>query len=399
MRNIKGPKSALTDFIQESNIKVRNTENTKVKIDIPKTILKRKAKKVKYSKPIELVNFEVLESIENNGFVEQMLQNINTAVLSDDILDSIAKYLSRKRKMSKYYFDVLADKCHRKLTIYDCSMIKDSEFVVPERVEILELFQCGQLTENTLNFILNNMLNLTTLRITGAFLIENFDIPKNLKILDVTHCSRIQDSFIDNINCTLTRLKELRLSYCYGLTRNTKLFIEVESLFICETKLVEEFYSNVKSLKILSIKRCPYINTIPSILEFERLDIEGIVTLTDIPSSDKLLWLNITDCVQIKNINFINLEYLKATNISLNSHQIDQILKMKNLKELDISWNTILDDSILEKILNSNAELEKIFVFGCFSLSKNSVELAYKISKNCKIIGNPSETRYLLEEF
>ena len=72
---------------------------------------------------------------------------------------------------------------------------------------------------------------------------------------------------------------------------------------------------------------------------------------------------------------------------------------MKNLRELDISWNTIVDDNILEDLLNKIPSLEKISVFGCFRLSKRSAEFTYKNYKSCKVIGNPYETKYLLDEF
>ena len=153
------------------------------------------------------------------------------------------------------------------------------------------------------------------------------------------------------------------------------------------------------SLRELSIKRCPNINSLPNISQLESLGVEGIVTLKDILPSHSLESLNITDCVQIENINFVNLRYLKASNISLNKKQIDQIVLMKNLRELDISWNTIVDDNILEDLLNKIPSLEKISVFGCFRLSKRSAEFTYKNYKSFKVIGNPYETKYLLDEF
>ena len=397
MRNIKGPKSALSDYIQQSNIRIKNIEKCENIVESPRISKPKASKRVKYSKPFELVNSETIKILEEDKLIENTLQNIDKIEITDELLNTISMYLSRKRKMSKQFFDFLVDKCRDKLVIYDCSMIKDSEFVISKNLRRLELFQCGQLTESTLNFILSQMKDLEILKITGAFLIENFNVPSKLKILDVSNCSRLKNSFINNINSSLKELEELKLSFCYGFTSEAELFVNVRSLYICETKLSEKFYNNIKTIRKLSIKRCPNINSLLDISELEYLDIEGIVTVNHIPSSTKLLSLNITDCVQIEDLDFINLKYLKAANISLNENKIEQIFKMKNLKELDISWNVFVGDNILEKLLNMPT-LQKISVFGCFGLTKMSVDLAYRNRHKFKIIGNPSETKYLLEE-
>ena len=46
MRNIKGPKSALSDFIHESNIKIKNVKNTSETQNIPAATVNKKKKEV-----------------------------------------------------------------------------------------------------------------------------------------------------------------------------------------------------------------------------------------------------------------------------------------------------------------------------------------------------------------
>lgn len=397
MKTIKGPKSALSDFIKESNIKISGKKRIESNEEPFVKEMIKKQKKVKYSKPFELVNFETIKSAEADKIIEDILENIDNTVITDQLLKRIATYLSRKRRMSTEFFNFLVDKCKDSLTIYDCSMIKDADFIIPKKLKSLELFQCGQLTEETLNCILSQMDNLEVLRITGAFLLETFNIPPTLHVLDVSNCSRLKNTFIDSINLALGKLDELRLSFCYGFTAESELCIEITHLFICETRFNESFYSRLKNLKTLSIKRCPNIDTVSEIEGLEYLDVEGIVTLTQLPPSSTLLHLNITDCVQIKDLNFPNLKSLHMANTRITQDHINQISGMKHLKELDISWNTFINDAVFEN-LASELSLEKILVFGCFGLSKKSVDFAYKNSNSCQIIGNPSETRYLLDE-
>jgi hypothetical protein len=433
MKNIKGPKSALSDFIKESNIKVGN-KRKELDLIVPKVEIKKSKKSVKFSKPFEFVNAEIPFNAEKDQIYTKFLQEIeqydlnnslhknqsNESNVSNELdeslnkirkndkkiydplfLNEFAMFLSKNRKMNAFLFNFLVKHSVDKLFIYDCSMIKDFEFVILKDLTSLELYQCGQLSEDSLNCILSQMAGLKTLKITGAFLLENFNIPTTLSVLDVSNCSRLKNQFIENLNSNRSMsLEELRLSFCYGLTDEAVLEIQVSNLFICETRLTERFYSNLTKLKSLSVKRCPKINSIPELNLFEQLeylDVEGIVTLKALPSSENLLHLNITDCFQIKELYFLNLKYLNLNNCQIDQNTVDQILKMKSLKELNVSWNTFVDDGIFSRFV-SELNLEMIVVFGCFGLTKRSVDFAYKNKNLIKVIGNPSETKYLLEE-
>lgn len=400
MKSIKGPRSALSDFIQESNIKIGPRRSVDSEFPVHAVTHKTKQKRAKLAKPFELVNLETIKADQENKILEKVLEQIETVEITDQLLNKISMYLSRKRMMSKEFFDFLISKCRDSISIYDCSMIKNEDLIVTKGLKSLELFQCGQITENTLNCILSQMRNLENLKITGAFLLENFNVPQTLISLDVSNCSRLNDLFISSMEGSLPKLNELHLSFCYGFTKEAKLPISVEKLFICETKLTDQFYADIPSLKRLSIKRCPNVDTLSSIQNYqnlEYLDVEGIVTLTSLPASKSLIHLNVTDCGHIKTFDFPNLKYLNVSNIGVGQDQVDQILKMKNLKELDISWNPFIDDKTFTDIV-TGLSLETIFVFGCFGLSKDSVDFAYKNKTALKVLGNPSETKYLLDE-
>jgi Leucine Rich repeat len=411
MRNIKGPKSALTDFIEESGIEVRKrnikraeneessdnkaerTENEKSRI-----LKKSKVKKIRNSKPLEIGNLDFQVKSLEEMCIENVLANPENFQFTDKRLNLISMYLCRKRRMCLEYFNFLMEKCTESISIYDCSMIKDSDFYIKKNLKRVELFLCGQITEVTLNEMLRDNDSIEVLRITGAYLIEKFNLPPTLKVLDLTNCSRIENTIITNINDTYKKLEELKLSYCYNLTDEVPLQIEVERLFICESKLSEKFYKNsknLKNMKALSVRRCAKINSLPKFTKIEYLDIDGLVELDNLSLPDTIKYLNASYCYNLKKFNYKNLEYLNVSKVGLSVQDLREIAELKSLKTLDLSWNNELTDDIL-KYLVDNLNLHEFIVFGCFALTAKSAGLAWQIRNKVRIVGNPAETTYLL---
>lgn len=298
--------------------------------------------------------------------------------------------------MSQHYFDFLVESASQSLCIFDCSQIREHGFGVWRSLRRLELFQCGQLSESALNCMLRCMPGIEVLRITGGYLLESFEIPRTLKVLDVSSCSRLQDRFIDSINASFKRLEELRLSHCYGLTSSAMLTAEVENLFICETKLSERFLDNAGSIRSLSVKRCPNINMLPDLMSIEYLDAERVASLKSIVVSESIRHLNVSYCAQLENFLHPELEYLDVSYICLSQEDLRNILQCRKLRHLNISWIPAVDDAVLEMMVNG-LSLEKLVVFGCFGLTESSASLAYSIRHRCEVVGNPSETLYLLK--
>jgi len=397
MKNIKGPKSALTDFIEEHGIKIQHKKEISGAInDIKEITKKKRTKRIKICKPLETVNRpdSVLEEEEKR--MVSMLSNIENHQFDDESLRKIAIYLSKNRLMNQFYFQFLIERSKDKLSIFDCANIPDSSFLNFKDLKTLELFQCGQLTETTLNAILSNMERLTVLRITGAYLIENFEIPKTLNILDLTNCSRLSDDFICNLNESLTSLDELRLSFCYGLSSMAQLSLSIKHLFICETKLSENFLQNFEDLTSLSVSMCPNINDLPTFRCIKHLDVGGITTLENIKLPETIESLNISYISSFGKFDYPNLKYLNLSHSNLDKDDFFKIYSCKALKHLNISWNQIVDDDIFQGLL-TDLNLEKLEVFGCFGLTKASAALAYSIKDRCEVVGNPSETIYLLD--
>lgn len=402
MKNIKGPKSALTDFIADNGITINHIKSPKSKekeenkIQNPK---KQKNKKIRFEKPSELSNIpNKIVSLEDEH-ISNILQDTNNFRHDDKTFELIAQYLSRKRLMNNFYFNLISESCTEKFKIYDCSMIKDNEYKVHKNLKFLELHQCGQLTGETLSNILRDMKSLECLRITGAYLIEDFNLPPGLSILDLSNCSRLSDLIIEKINKLYVKLDELRLSFCYRLTDKAILKTEVKRLYICETNLTESFYStfnNISKIEFLSLNNCPKINSLPPMDHVIHLDIQGMVNLEKLKISNGIKSLNISYCYNLRSIEFPNLEELNVSHINLNENELMDLCKNKKLKYLDLSWNHHLNDEILIYIIE-NLNLKILIVWGCFGLTSKSAKLAWALKDKLSIIGNPSETRYLLD--
>lgn len=397
MRNIKGPRSALTDFIEEKKIKIKVSKSSPAAVKPTSTVPKpkRRHKAPSYAKPTETVNFETSEKMEIEREVNEMLENLENMAPDDSKLRKLSIFLSARRKMNKFYFDYLVKNVTEQLVVFDCSMIRDCEFAIPKRLKSLELFQCGQIKPQTLNIILGSMNALQVLKITGAFLLDSFVLPPSVRILDVTNCSRLNDEFISSINESFTSLDELRLSYCYGISKNARLTTNVSRLYICETKISSDFIKYPENLRHLSIKRCPNINILPDLVDIQYLDVEGIVPLTLLPDLTSAEYLNISFCSRISKFASSALKSLNVSHMHLTHAQLAQIYECKSLQILDISWNPIVDDNVLNELIEK-LNLKTLRVFGCFMLSIKSVEFSYNIRERCLVIGNPAETHYLL---
>lgn len=398
MRNIKGPKSALTDFIEEYGIKIKYKKDSHQEnnnLETPEKI--KKPKKIKHSKPLEIVNQLSIELREEHQIIKNYLEFPNNYKPDDGFLEQVAAYLSKHRMMSRFYFDFLIEKSVEKLYIFDCSNIKDSWYNNFKNLARLELCQCGQLTEATLNSILKSMSNLKSLKITGAYLIENFNVPITIENLDVTNCSRLRNDFIIGLNKSFKSLKELRLSYCYGFSPDVRLSIDLDHLYICETKLSEFFFQDLQHLKSLSVKMCPNINYLPNLSNICYLDVEGITTLNNITLPNTINHLNIAYALGFWKFDYENIFHLNLSHCKLETSDFQKIYQCKKLEYLNISWNPGVNDDIIEN-LTKLSNLKKIEVFGCFALTKESARVAYIIKARCEILGNPSETEYLLND-
>ncbi|KAL6122301.1 hypothetical protein NUSPORA_00664 [Nucleospora cyclopteri] len=400
MKDVKGPRSALTDFLKEEGIDINdkslfNRKEHKINKTIKNIKKSNRSKLIKCNMPVEMVNLKKDNALELLC-IRKIMDNLYNLILNDFHLQKLSKYISENRIMNQEYFDYLCRNSKQSVTIYDCSMITDFSALFGKNLLKLELHLCGQINDEVINHILTCMDKIEVLRITGGYLLNNFNLPATLRVLDLTHCSRIKNTIIEKINKTYEHLDELRLSYCYNLDEKAYLSITVDHLYICETKLTPDFYEHIKDLKSLSVKRCLNINSIKYFNKLEYLNASGIAELKELQLTENIKSLNLSYCCNIRDFYYENLQFLNLSYLNLTKSEIEALLKLKNLKYLNLSWNESLNDKLAYTLLK-NLKLEKFVVFGCFSLTKESAQYIWDIKDEIEVIGHPCETEYHLQ--
>lgn len=402
MVSIRGPRSALTDFIEKQGIKivkrgdVKDTEPAKV---LPKKRLARK--RMRQKQPLELINLDK----HNLSLEEISLQKIMTffhfdLVMDDVQLESFSAFLSRNRMMNALYFRYLVAQSTNALVVYDCSMVEEADFLLEKPYRRIELHFCGQLTATRLDTILRHSPELEILKIKGGFLIENFTVPRTVRILDVSYCSRLRDAFIEDISATFKSLEELNVSYCHGLSETCALGVDVQRLCIDETNVSDAFFLGMQGLleiQELSLSMCPKIH-FNDFSEFERmvaLNVRGM-DAADLRVPLCCKRLNLESCMNITKLPDVpDIESLSISRTNLSREEIEKVARFTRLKELNLGWSSAVDDDLMRELM-VNTHIEKIYVFGCFRLTPKLGCLAWDVRDRLKIIGNPAETSFLL---
>ncbi|WUR04039.1 uncharacterized protein VNE69_07108 [Vairimorpha necatrix] len=130
MVSIKGPRSALTDFIDEHGIKINKLKNKPQEIKKEKAQTKRKIinKTHKKSKPFELASKNNHSKSLQNILIRKILQNVNFYKLEDKHLEMISSFLSTNRSNNTELINIIINKYKEIITIYDCSMIKEEDY-------------------------------------------------------------------------------------------------------------------------------------------------------------------------------------------------------------------------------------------------------------------------------
>lgn len=408
--SLRGPRSALSQFLEEENIKVekngniqnkneklqKNTEkNTKLPLKSPK--------RLKYSHPIEIVNFKINNSIKNL-ILKKIHSNYKIFKFNDDQIQLYLDFLYENMCLTQEIFDYISKCVKNKLKILDCSMI--TKFDILKGLKILKLGYCGQLRDSSMRIILKNNPELEILHIKGAFLLENLDLSKHkkLKEVDVSQCSRLNDNFLEQFE-KLKNIESLNISNCFGITKKAVLKKNVKKLFLDRVPISKKFFEGIQVnlIEELSISHCPNLfRNKKNRLKFKKfenlkkLNIDGISEIKKLKISN-LIELKASNCfslcLPLKNKN---LKMLSLSNYEFSKENLKNIFEFKNLEFLDISFSENVEDQFVLDCLQNLPNLKKIVVFGCFKLTENLGETAWKIKERIQIIGNHSETKYLL---
>ncbi|ELQ75580.1 hypothetical protein THOM_1443, partial [Trachipleistophora hominis] len=437
--SIRGPRSALSKFLEEENIKVDKTnkikENDKrassdnvITVDAGNndkrglTICGRsfknennttRQKRIRYSRPIEIVNLRQ-ELTLRTAVLQKIHENLAVFKLNDEQIVEYSKFLYKNRALTPEIFDCLVNYASKKLVVYDCSMIE--KFDICKNFEHLELHYCGQMKNDDISQILRHAVGLKVLKLTGAFLLEKINLrpyingerKENMNKLieiDVSHCSRLKDNFIAQVN-RYTRIEALNISFCYGITEKSRLKISPRRIVADETRISRKFFKmkDCSLLEELSIANCPVLffkgkNRIDlcKFTRLRKLNIEGISEMEQI-GIDTLEELRAANCFNLSlPLHNDKLRILDISKINYTRDILAKLNRLSRLEYLNISFNENVDDDLIIEYVTTLKNIKTIVVFGCFKLTKELGRLAWLIKNNIKIIGNHAETKYLLE--
>lgn len=324
--------------------------------------------------------------------LKKIEENFTTnAILKGESLDLFSKYLADKNKMNHEYFSYIINQSDDSLKIYDCSMIKDEYFLINKSFKNIELINCGQLTEETANKLINFNKNLEELSLIGAFQISKLNLPNKLKVLNLSD-TKITDEFIEYLNTKYNKLDKLVLQRCYNLKEST-LKIKVRHLDISDTLVKSNFIQHFKEIEYLNVSNCDITLDTSNLVNLNHLFVEN--TQIKVINTN-LISLNVKNNKTFTELNLTNeIEYLNISGLNLYSSELRKIVNYKKLRNLDLSWNENVTDDLIEEIINA-LFLENLYVFGCFNLTEHTGKFAYEIYPKTRIIGNPAETKYLL---
>lgn len=424
-KSIKGPRSALTDFIREEGINIDDINKMSyIKIDelikniedpkntdlinnksINEELIKEKPKKKKIRtyKPFEIINrYNFFHSLEYKAF-QKILSKLEDPTFSKNITDKqleiISECLSLTRNVNEKTYNFLASNFNKKFVCKDCSNLKNLGSITSNKLEYLELRLCGQITSAEINSLIKRQKKLKTLIFTGCFGAEDLQIPLRIKHLDLSKSSRLNTNFLKK----LKHLDYLNISFCNSFDENFILNCQVKRIECEETFISDQFFKNIDLSKIfhLNLKNCLNISKNFDFNSFENieiLEVEGISTIKNLKLPQTLKKLNIKNCFGLTDFLFLknltNLEDLNISNLELTKEDFENILKLKNLKRLNISWNGEVDDEFVGSLCKLEF-IEEINVFGCFKLTEKVAEYAWTNGR-IEITGNPAETKFLL---
>ncbi|KRH94324.1 hypothetical protein M153_2990008639 [Pseudoloma neurophilia] len=401
---IKGPRSALSQFLEEENIKVVNKEKTQATSPSQPLVVRKGPKRLKFSHPTEIVNI-----VDKTSLKDKILDKIHETPcqynFTDDQLLEYSLYLYKKIDLTQEIFDHLASCAKERLYVYDCSNILNFDGI--KGLKYLHLGYCGQMRNKHMDLLLKNNPDLVSLNLEGAFLLENLNLSKhcNLRDLSVRECSRLTNSFIDHLN-THSKLDLLDISHCFAITKKAQLKIDIKCLKLDRVAVTTRFFKQIDILKIeeLSISNCPFLFKngknklkLKKFRSLKKLNIEGISEISKVKIKN-LEKLHAHNCFNIHlSSKYKNLTHLDVSNINLSQSQLNKILKYKKLEYLNLSFSQIVDDQFVLDVLKNSPKIKTIVVFGCFQLTEKLGELAWQIKDSIKIIGNHAETKFLLQ--
>ena len=355
--------------------------------------------------------------------------------LPDDVRNSLAGEVCRRRKMKPDVFKVFMQQTQTEVCIPDCSFV-DEENMLPAVLEALngslrtlELGFCGRgFTDSVAKALAEQGLlsSLETLKIGSAYQLTDHGClallkrTKCLKTLSLYKCSRIEGDVIGLLPEVTPHITCLDIAWCSAVPRKTlaetfqKLdmlqvmrldgLVDIDDKILCQGAL-----NGLNSLKSLSIAQCHKVTDmglkaicgnlqglVEIILDESQISTAGIISLVD--SCPELKVVSLKRCVQVTDDAVMYMaEHLDLHKVNLNGvvqitgASVDSLARncRHTLEELDISWCRNVPAKAVGYLADSCGSLAKLHAWGCTTLDPEVLQ-GHSNSK-LEIIGRGEE--------
>ncbi|EIM21403.1 RNI-like protein [Wallemia mellicola CBS 633.66] len=361
-------------------------------------------------KPKSLSDYAIKVIIDNIDHVESLNE------IGINALETIAKIISKNRSLNPRTLQLFLGSHQESLSLYDAANL-DTEClksiaVLCPHLKNLTIHFAGQLSGDVIKAWTSKFKNLTSLDIHGAYLVKPNDwvamikkFGSSLTSFKVSHCSKFDESCVEALGNTCANLESLSLSqimmYNQGIDHLCKLE-KIKQLEIIEIngEVTSEAIVNLLKyigggIELLTLSKnpdlddetlsvgiklhCPNIRQL-NLSDCESFENDGFKSLFNDWNAENLNVLDISKDYTIvddgieaivdnvgKNIEVFGMNKLK--NVTRNQ-LISISTKMPKLKEIDISWCSQTDDSVIKSFMENCQHLKQIKCFGCLLLTR-----------------------------
>ncbi|KAJ3320649.1 hypothetical protein HDU76_000261 [Blyttiomyces sp. JEL0837] len=358
--------------------------------------------------------------------------------IPDEIKRSISRILSRQRQINSTTIKLFIGPEEQKVELFDCARLNENLLsqiaMFSVNVRVLNLSDCGQMTDSAIRCFAEHCPNITSLTLKGPFLVtdaafadlfaalgdqlqsvflENaaklsakgigalIESAKPLKGLGLSHCMSLGDEGVSLLK-SLTSLETLELMDLAKVSDNvinevlkavgsnlTKLWL-IGFSDMTDEVLLNGIAPHCTQLEELSLKNneaitnegmVKFLNTWRTRRPLKALDFSRLIQLQD-DSLNSLITLHGP-----------SLEHLALNGLDdLTGHSLRSLLAggCPLLQTVDLSWIRNVDDDRFEELVTKNPELVSVKVYGCNRLTEFSLVKKFSNSRGevIHVIGN-----------
>lgn len=355
--------------------------------------------------------------------------------LGDMLVESrhkMSKIMSKHRQLDDSTVKLFLDPLITSIKLYDCANISENSFKMLcytcPNISELELYRCGQMSNDVVDEFSKAFRNLKTLVLSGCYLVRDVNMARliennssSLESLVLEHSQKLGHETLSQISRS-TNLQSLRINFC-SLIRGSDLaslknlsnleFLDLSSCALVDFSglgtLIKEIGPSLHSLKVAGCKllgdeffksatqNCRFLTHL-DISNLENISSQAVCTFGK-DSLNELKYLDVSrsTCldpsaiVTLASKPNINTLIFNGITREITVEDLIQIIdSIQDLIELDVSWMShVMNDYVMEKLFHKYTSLKKLHIWGCVHVTQFTLALWKKERPSCLIIGAP----------